>query len=338
METSYSSEELTGGLRDHVIRKYRESNRLMSAQFEVTHRCPCSCIHCYLRKPETEELDIDEIEMLFRQLAFEGVIELGITGGEPFARADIGPILQLTQNEKFLTTVQTSGVLLGSAEIELLHNTGVRWVEMSLLGGRPKTHDAAMRIEGAFKRISQAAEGLKEAGISVTLKGILLRENFDEWNEMNQVAKRLGASFSIGVLLAPTTDGNLSPQMHMITDEQAAQYAQLRDNPPAGNRLTCQAGRTSCSITPNGGILPCTLLRRKVGNIRRDLLQSIWHDRPGPFLTALRGTHQRHAAACYRCDAKSRCERCPGIAFMETGVLGAPSPAACRLAGVNCPL
>lgn len=332
METSSNTSPSRSSLLDHVIGSYEKEDRLIAAQIEVTHRCPCKCLHCYLTKPVREEMDTNEIDQVVGQLAEEGVLQLGITGGEPFAREDIDLVLELAHRRRFVLSVQTSGVLLGKAEIKLLSRTGVRDVDMSLLGGTEATHDRIMGIEGSFRRICRAAEGLREAGIGVLLKATLLRENFEERELMAQVARELRVAFGTAALIAPAMDGDPAPQSHMINDAEATEYADWRPDAPSGAKLTCRAGRTFCCITPSGEVLPCTLMRKSVGNVRRDSLKMIWHDRPDPFLLALRDFREEDAESCCRCPERAKCERCPGVTFLETGNISTASPAACRLA------
>jgi len=65
--------------------------------YTVTFACNARCIMCdSWKKPSQDDLTLDEIEGIFRQLPRMDVVRL--TGGEPFARQDLGDIARLTED------------------------------------------------------------------------------------------------------------------------------------------------------------------------------------------------------------------------------------------------
>jgi radical SAM protein with 4Fe4S-binding SPASM domain len=329
-----------GKLLDEVNRAYAQSCRLQTVQLEITHRCICSCVHCYLVERPMEELTIGEIERLFGELRKEGVIDLAITGGEPFLRDDLPRVLELAHGERFFTTVLTTGILIGESEIRHMMRTGVKGVEMSLLGATAETHDALMGYPGAFEKLLQAVIRLQAAGIEVALKATILEGNYRELPGMHDTARTLGVHFSAGGLVAPAIDGDRSPQKLAVSFAQAAELDALLPSEVKGRGqheqkgaiLTCKAGRTYCGITPEGEILPCILFRRTLGSIRERTLNDIWHSNPDPFLERLRQLEPEDVRQCFACESRQECLRCPGIAYAETGELASASPSACILA------
>ena len=324
-----------GSLLDEVNRAYARSCRLQTVEFEITHRCICSCVHCYLGPSPGEELATTEIERLFTQLREEGVIYLTITGGEPFLRDDLPRVLELAHRERFLLTIMTTGILIGEPEARLMKRSGVIGVEMSLLGATADTHDALMRHPGAFAAMREAVSLVKSAGIEVVLKSTVLGGNYRELPGMRDAARAWGVPLIARRDVAPAIDGDCSPQQWMVN---AAEAAELDAGSPveagrhgqAGAVLTCKAGKTTCAITPSGEILPCILFRRTVGSIRARSLHAIWHGEPDPFLERLRALEPEDVKECFTCAHRQACRRCPGIAYTETGELGRPSPSACR--------
>ena len=330
-----------GRLLDEILKKYREVGRIEAVDFEVTHRCPCNCMHCCLDHTQTDELDLSEIASLFGQLREEGVLELGITGGEPLIRQDFFQILALAHKERFLISLLTSGVLIGPAEIARLKDTGVKHVEISLLGATAVTNDMIMGHAGAFDKIVRATRLLVKAKIPVTLKTTVLQLNYTELDEMARLAKKLHADFDACCLITPRDNGNAAPQRLMLNERQLAQIDRKylgvplvdHDEKLSGAVLTCQAGKTVAAVDPSGNVLPCILFPRNVGNIRSRTFRNIWTDDPDPFLRELRGLKDTDIKVCYRCEQKEECQRCPGTAYLETGELRQPSGAACFLAG-----
>jgi radical SAM protein with 4Fe4S-binding SPASM domain len=334
-----------GKLLDEVNRKYEQSCRLHTVELEITHRCICSCVHCYLVDSPMKELTTNEIEGLFVQLRREGVLDLVITGGEPFLRDDLPRLLELAQKEHFFTKVLTTGILIGDAEAHHMKQMGVTGVEMSLLGATAGTHDELMGYPGAFGKLKEAVRRMQGVGIGVTLKATVLSCNYGELPGMRDAARTMGVRFAASGLIAPGISGDRSPQKWAVGAPEAARI----DAPPPieihaggkhdqeGAALTCKAGKTFCGITPTGDILPCILFRRPVGSIRKRTLDEIWHGDPDPFLQLLRRLEPGDARECFTCSSRRVCKRCPGIAYAETGELASASPIACKLAGRHPP-
>lgn len=328
-------------LRDRLREKYVRGNRLDTVFLEVTHRCMCDCVHCFLVRDRGEELTLPEIEELLRQLVAEGTLVLGITGGEPFLRADFPRILELVRKDHFVVTVLTTGIPIGPPEAQLLRRLKMRYVEMSLLGACAETHDALMRFPGAFDRLLRAAKLLREADAAVTLKATVMSPNWREVPAMAALAEHLGARFLANACVTPRSDGDGSPLKVALSREELGQadlglldggLIPWEEDAVAGARLTCYAGVTSATISPQGDVFPCILLRHRVGNVRQRTIQDIWHDHPDPMLVRLRQVKPEDVTECYACAHKSVCRRCPGVAYSETGRLGTASPSSCRMA------
>lgn len=330
-----------GTLSDLMARKYVEGNLLASVVLEVTHRCVCDCVHCYLVKEPHDELSLEEIEGLLRQLCAEGTLEVTLTGGEPFLREDLPQILGLLRKDRFQVSLLTTGIPVGKPEAELLKRSRVRLVAMALLGAGPQTHDALMRRPGAFDRTMRAAKALAAAGVLVELRVTLMEQNWRELPAMAKAAQDVGARVRGSITVMPRTDGDPAPLKLALRREALAQVdlSVLRggvlpgeEEDRGGAILKCYAGLTSAGISPQGDLLPCIVLRRKVGNVRERTVKDIWHDHPDPFLVELRELATEEVRECFACERSSLCTRCPGIAYLLTGQLKTAPPSLCRLA------
>jgi radical SAM protein with 4Fe4S-binding SPASM domain len=327
-------------LRDDIFRLYDSQHRLHAAMIEVTHRCPCDCVHCLLVREPRDELTVEELTDILRQLRDEGVLNLGLTGGEPFARRDFPEILEAAHAHRFFLSVLTTGVTVGPPEVALMQRCGVRSVEISLLGAGPDTHDGIMRLPGAFVRTMTAVKLLVTAGLVVNLKTTVLTLNWREVPAMRDLARQLGAAFEANITVAPRIDGDRTPLNFALTETELSQLdpALINAGPIPGEDLTggaplvCKAGRTVATIGPRGEVYPCLLFRYELGNLRQRSLHDILRAAPDPFLEDLRKLEVHEVSTCAGCDLRTSCQRCPGIAYLETGDVRAPSPSACTLA------
>jgi radical SAM protein with 4Fe4S-binding SPASM domain len=77
-------------------------------------------------------------------------------------------------------------------------------------------------------------------------------------------------------------------------------------------------------------VFPCVQLPQAAGNLRRERFADIWYH--APQLERLRAIRESHLPLCSRCEIRSYCERCPGLALMEGGGLLGAYERACELA------
>jgi radical SAM protein with 4Fe4S-binding SPASM domain len=327
-------------LLDRVQKRYRDSGRIISVVLEVTHKCPCSCEHCYLRKDTSNELSTEEICDLLDQLKEEGVINLTITGGDPLARKDLDTILARARDHQFFVYLLTTGFLLDAQAVQMLKRNGVRQVELSLHGTDAFTHDAVMVRTGSFDRMQAAARFLVAAGIQVRFNSTITRCNHEQLHGLRELATNLGGSFGASASVAPHVDGSLDSMSIALSEEQVAQLDPTLldgglipgETGSPGALLKCNAGVTAAGIGPRGEVYPCIIFRKELGNIRDNRLADIWRDNPNAFLESWRNLKQEEVAQCHSCEDKKFCRRCPGTAFLETRSLTAAQPSACTLA------
>ena len=92
----------------------------------------------------------------------------------------------------------------------------------------------------------------------------------------------------------------------------------------------CNSGLSSMVIDPYGNIFPCVQMRIAAGNLRMQSLKSIWNT--SPVFRAMRVLTWSNLPTCVSCELKPMCNRCHGIARVETGDVRAPSQTSCSQA------
>jgi radical SAM protein with 4Fe4S-binding SPASM domain len=326
-------------LSEEIYQKYAKTYRVYGVIYEITHRCPCNCLHCLLVKNVKDELSTTEIGVLFRQLRMEGAFQLSLTGGEIFLRDDLSKIFEFATKEGFFISFISTGILIGRPEVSLLKRHRIKGVEISILGANSETHDFITQFPGAFARMIRAVKMLREAGIVVQLKATILKLNWKELHAMSELARSMGARFSASASVTPRTDGDRNPQRLSLTEDDISKldYTLLTgglvpDEDDKQGLLVCNAGKTIAGISPQGEVFPCIILRHPVGSIRKRSFQDIWHDNPDPFLSELRSVKAEDVSVCHTCGIRSFCRRCPGLAYLETNSIYNSVPSACALA------
>ncbi len=332
-------------LVEQVVNKCVKSCIPYAVMFELTYRCNLSCRHCLITGDNGNngaELSTEEIKGIIDQLVEMRTFFLAFTGGEIFLREDLFEIARHAKKRGFLLTLMTNGTLLTPEMIKEIKKMKPVKFEVSLYGASAKTHDHITGVDGSFERTVEAVKGLTEAGINVTTKSVLMNLNIREYEDMKALSEKLGAYPRINPGLLPKKDGSLQPLQYDLSFDEMEKYLPkdnddilldyLSEHKDASDRLTCKAGKSGCSISPDGSVYPCILMPIKVGSLRKNSLKEIWHIQPDENLKRLRALTSADVSTCYRCDLVQYCIRCPGTAYLETGSLLGASPSACRYA------
>ena len=72
---------------------------------------------------------------------------------------------------------------------------------------------------------------------------------------------------------------------------------------------------------------PCVQFPMVCGSVRRSPFAEIWH---GPRFLRVREIRLRNLPVCSTCSTASECNRCPGLAYLESGDFRAPSSLNCE--------
>lgn len=112
------------------------SPKPFSASFAVTNKCNLRCVYCNCPLLKIPELNLEQIEQLFGKLKKMGVVRLGLFGGEPLVRKDIGEIVDLAKSLGFFVSFNSNLLLYERYKDRL---DGVDYFFTSL-DGTPEKH------------------------------------------------------------------------------------------------------------------------------------------------------------------------------------------------------
>ena len=357
---------------DRLISRTVEKHRPLSVHFDLTYRCNERCVHCYLDHDDQGELTTAECLQVLDDLASSGALFLTFSGGEIFLRADLYEILAAARSLHFDISLKTNALLVTPERAARLGELGVRRVQISVYSDIPAVHDAITKVPGSLQRTLAAIPILLQHGLQVKLACPLMRENLLAYRGVMALAEKLGVPYILDLTITPMMDGSSGPLAHrasvssLLPVLRDARLQACKPQPtsatarpesvwplgsavssgiesPAYQDLPCSAGHNSCYISPYGDVFPCVQLPQAAGNLRREKFDDIWYH--APQLERLRAIRESQLPICSRCEIRSYCERCPGLALMEGGNLLGAYERACalaeekaRLAGVIAPI
>ncbi|MFN8652443.1 MAG: pyrroloquinoline quinone biosynthesis protein PqqE [Gemmatimonadales bacterium] len=162
---------------------------------ELTYRCPLRCPYCSnpleLSRAE-RELATDDWKRVFTEARGLGVMQLGLSGGEPLIRKDLEELVAHAAHEGLYTTLVTSGLGLTRARAERLRDAGVDHVQVSFQDIDAANADRIAGIKLGRQKY-EAAALVKELGLAFSVNVVLHRANLDHLGEIIDLAAGLGA-------------------------------------------------------------------------------------------------------------------------------------------------
>jgi radical SAM protein with 4Fe4S-binding SPASM domain len=327
-----------GSLMHDVLLQCSRENVPAQAVLELTYRCNLRCSHCYVDVAEPDELTTEEWLSVIDELKAAGTIFLLFTGGEITLRRDLLEIAGYARRSGFFVGFLTNGSIMTPELARGIAGLKPFSVATSLYGATAKTHEYVTGREGSFQSTLEGIRLLVESGLAPTVQVLAMKSNLSELDRTIELVAGLGARAKIDLGLAPTKSGNEFP---FRLEPGPADFTRCgwRPGAPAKDEAacqgTCKAGRAICSVSPSGNVFPCIMFPLKLGNLRYSSFDKIWGLEPRVELRYLRSIKRTDLDACGKCDLAAYCQRCTGIAYLESGRMIGPSPSACRQARVR---
>jgi pyrroloquinoline quinone biosynthesis protein E len=171
------------------------ANRPTTLLAEITHRCPLHCPYCsnpVELNGAAEELTTEDWMRVFSEARQLGVLQLGLSGGEPLARKDLEILIGHAHAVGLYTTLVTSGVGLTRARAERLHSAGLDHVQISIQDSEPHSADRIAGMRASDQKASAAAM-VRDLGFAFSINAVLHRANLDRIGDIIELAAAWGA-------------------------------------------------------------------------------------------------------------------------------------------------
>jgi len=254
----------------------------LNVMLSITNRCSCRCNYCNIFNRQTRELKTTEIFELIDQIRQLGCQRLGLWGGEPLLRDDIGEIINYAKKKKLFVTLDSNGYLLPQ-KIKLLKNLD----QLILAFDGPKQMHDLNKEEGSFEKVMAAIEAAK-GKIKFWTITVLTKNNLDSIDFILEKAREYNflAAFQLlhhndilsrnqSALLPPAQECREAIQKLILAKHKGQPIASSESylryilnwpdykkviSPDSINGLKCWAGRLYCNVDTDGSLFPCSLL------------------------------------------------------------------------------
>ncbi|MBI4982173.1 MAG: radical SAM protein [Candidatus Omnitrophica bacterium] len=325
-------------LFDAIVAKIEHSRIPLNAHIDLTYRCNLNCVHCYCQNLSPSfsrgqpEMSDSEILKLIDELAEIGSLFLTLSGGEVLLHPSFFKIAEYARKRNFSVTVLTNGMLVDKNMAQRLAGLSLKSVELSIYGASATVHDSITGKIGSFEKLKQAVGFLKDAGLWVMLKSVIMKQNMHEAHQIEDAALAMGADKYISTLeVTVKNDGSNDPKRFQLSEQDLLKL--LIDDPDplpgadqalgqkAEDRPICGCGILGTYISPYGEVYPCIQLLVSMGNIREKNFAQIW--RSSSEIRDKLDSIRTYADMPYCRDCKfvGVCKKCLGTVYLETGDL-----------------
>lgn len=318
---------------------------------ELTYRCPLQCPYCsnpldFAGPRFKHELSTDEWCRVFREAHELGVVQLGLSGGEPTLRPDLPELVRCARQLGLYSTLVTSAYRLKRERLAELKAAGLDHVQISI---QAADAELSNRIAGAESYDDKLAayQATRELGFPLTVNVVLHRDNLHQVEALIRLAEQLGAE-RIELANAQFYGWALHNRAALMPTRAqlvAGWEVVQRERRRLGSRLEivwvlpdyheqypkpCMGGwgNAYMTVTPAGEVWPCHAAGRittlTFANVRDRSLAWIWNQ--SDAFTRFRGDAWM-PEPCRSCERKTKdFGGCRCQAFLIAGDAGVTDP------------
>lgn len=309
---------------------FKETFPLVKFQVELTNNCNEKCIHCYLPSNiRGKTISKELFYSLLDQLKDLDVLELTLSGGEPFLHPNIKDFLSKLSEYDFYIGILSNLTLLDSEIINLLEKLSAVKIQTSLYSLNEETHESITKLKGSFVRTKENIEKLLNRSIKVKVACPIMKNNRFDFINVYRWCQKKGIEFSIDYSMSTdishlklNNEIRLYPQeakdviMTIINNNSNYQQAILRNNSIVTRHKQCdeeicKAGKYSLCMIHDGTIYPCAAWQSfPIDNLLQNNLKNIWNE--SVSLKRLRDLKIRDLANgdCSKCKNLDKCSIC----------------------------
>jgi MoaA/NifB/PqqE/SkfB family radical SAM enzyme len=326
----------------------------LEGNLDLTYRCNNTCRHCWLwlsaNAPEQScELTFQEIRKIADEARALGTRTWHISGGEPMLRNDFSDIIDYLTRKSITYSLNTNGTLITPEIARLLKRKGSKMI--ALYGATAETYDRVTRNPGGFELAIRGFRYMQEAGSGFTVQLIPMRENWHEWEQMQNLAQSLSQHWRVGAAWlyksacgSPARNAEIERQRldpRNVIELATPDISYENDNGPkyqqamGDDRLfaTCIAARRDFHIDPYGLMTWCSFIKEPAlrYNLRTGTFQEAWNNFIPSCADKVHGGDEWRQN-CGSCDKRADCRWCAVYAYLETGRYSAQLPYLCAIA------
>lgn len=340
-----------------------QENSLFNFQWHITEKCNLRCTHCYQEDYSSAgEMSFEELRFVADKLIqalskWNKKGKIAITGGEPFVKSEIFPLLQYLNESPQIANlyILSNGTLIDEKICkEIVNIKKLSRVQISLDGASAQTHNA-IRGHGTFEKAIEAIKLINnhaDYGIKVNIMFTLQKCNKEDIPALFDLAIENKINSLLVERFVPCGQGKKIENEMLTSRELQEVFQYISDRADLeydkGNRLMvvkqrplwinidlekanvnakiplhkqvggiCSIGFDNLTILHDGTVLPCRRLNIPIGNLKYDTLFDIWYT--SEVLWEMRNKQNLLKGKCSSCELIPLCSGCRAMAYACSG-------------------
>ncbi|MBC7328038.1 radical SAM protein [bacterium] len=216
--------------------------------WNITYTCNLRCKHCYenagsLRPKELGmgELSREEKLRLVDEIADSHIPTLSFSGGEPLLCKDFWAVVEKARERGLYLSMNSNGVLITPEIARRLKENDFAYVAVSIDSANPEKHDFFRGVKGAWERSIQGIKNIIEAGGNAILSVTVTKYNYDEFQDILELGKKLGVYKVMVYNFIPTGRGKEIWNSDLTPEEKESILQQMYDFLGEGGSLCTTA-------------------------------------------------------------------------------------------------
>ncbi len=325
--------------------------------WEIIGVCNLNCIHCRSASSVSSDpgrFGLKEAYELIDELASFGTPTVVLTGGEPLLREDWHLIARYGTRKGLRMCMATNGTLVTDEVCELMKESGIQMVSVSIDGSTPEIHDDFRRQPGAFEGTMNAIRLFKKHGIPFLINSSFTKRNQNDIENVYRLAKSLKPAAWYMFMIVPVGRGKevmeelidkedyekilewhffmelqeeemlvrptCAPMYYRICIQLAKKhgisYRRRSLKFSTGGAKGCVAAQSIAFIDCFGNVKPCSYFPLSAGNIFEKGFRKIWEE--SELFNDLRD-FPRYKGRCGSCEYLKVCGGCRARAYAVHG-------------------
>jgi len=249
----------------------------------VTDRCNFRCSYCKIPERNSKELTKEEIFSIVDDLNRLGTRKIGLCGGEPLMREDIGEIVNYIKSKHILVTIISNGSLVRQ-RVEEIKNLDLIMISFD---GPPQAQED-VRGKHAYEIAIDAIEAARKHNLRVLVVTVITKNNIKELDSILKMAESMGFTCLFLPVYHYAMSGEFvrdllpdreefrhtieriekikkSKKAHLITNSMVGlNYLKAW---PKFTKVPCWAGKSYAYIDTDGRIYPCIQMIQKTKGV-----------------------------------------------------------------------
>ena len=323
------------------------SDEIDSCQIDLTKNCNLTCSFCRQANEANlpDSMSFDQWSSVINQLRGMNCKMVALAGGEPLMHKDFFSILGLATDTIEDVYVLSNGTLITQKVATRLAEKKIKGLQISLDAFTPALHDKIRGKAGTWEKATMGMKYAIDAGIPVTIRTTVFRDNVQEASSLLEFAHDIGARIYGIRRVVPTGRGSsvdlLRPdELRTLFVALASRANELKMRLSLGDPFSrsllneqsfvegkiggCSVGLNIMYIAQDGSVLLCPCLPVYCGDVKQDSVKSIWSN--AKAYSVARSLRSNLQGKCGKCKYKFQCGGCRASAYYSTGNICGEDP------------